>query len=101
MGYIGVISDSPLILTFDPNFQRDIQAISQPSQPSHRLNLDFFSSALSYAHLTGFLLVLARICILRSPIAPYSKKNWVGSREWDVFANCGKLEDIKKQIKTL
>ena len=25
MGYIGVISYNPLILTFDPNFQQDIQ----------------------------------------------------------------------------
>ena len=32
MGYIGVITH-PLILTFDPNFQRDIQVDSQFHSP--------------------------------------------------------------------
>ena len=88
MGYIGVISSNPLILTFDPNFL---------GHPSNQSTLSTFAQAESGFLLIGliicslgFLLVLARLCIFRSPIAPYSKQNWVGSREWDAFANCGK-----------
>ncbi len=40
MGYIGVISYNPLILTIDPNFQRDIQVaqVSRfgPKNPSRQ-----------------------------------------------------------------